>query len=334
VSGLAERAIAGGGAVRPSAELAIEIHGLVVRYGHTTAVNDLALRVPRGSVYGLIGPNGAGMTTIMRTLATLQKPDRGTILLDGIDILDNPGAARTRVGYMPDFFGTYDRLTVAEYLEFFGASHGVPGGRRRIVCDELLELFDLEGRRMEPVDTLSRGMKQRLGLARCLIHDPPVLLLDEPAAGVDTRSRIELNEILRELSRLNKTILLSSHVLPELADISTHMGIICAGQIVAEGSVADVMARYASGTRLRIRLLHPDDTDRARDVLAGDSRCDGVEREDELTLLAGFVGAGQDLAELHGHLLGSGLTITHFALVPVTLEDVFLSVTELAEVSA
>ena len=220
-------------------EYAIEIEGMRKAYGRARVVRDLAMHVPRGAVYGFVGPNGSGKTTVIRTLAALQRPDAGTVRVVGMDVVSNRGAIHDTVGYMPDYFGVYENLTVEEYVNFYGASHRIPGPRRRQVCDELLELVNLTDQRRDMVELLSRGMKQRLGITRCLIHDPQVLLLDEPASGMDPQARMELREILRELGKLNKTILISSHILPELAEICTHLGVIRAGQMVAEGALAD-----------------------------------------------------------------------------------------------
>jgi ABC-2 type transport system ATP-binding protein len=221
------------------AEFVIEIEGMRKSYGRTQVVRNLSMHVPRGAVYGLVGPNAAGKTTVIRTLAALQRPDEGTVCVAGIDVASNPGAIHEAVGYMPDFFGVYENLTVEEYVNFYGASHRIPGPRRRQVCDELLELVNLTDKRRDMVELLSRGMKQRLGITRCLIHDPEVLLFDEPASGMDPQARMELREILRELGKLNRTILISSHILPELADICTHLGVIRKGKMIAEGPLSD-----------------------------------------------------------------------------------------------
>ncbi len=315
-------------------DYAIEIDDMVKRYGRTTAANGLSMHVPRGSIFGFVGPNGAGKTTTIRTLATLQKPDSGSVKLDGIDVLVDPGSVRDRVGYMPDFFGVYDSLTVGEYLDFYGASHRIPLSRRRQLCDELLELVDLTDKRHEPVEVLSRGMKQRLGLARCLIHDPKVLLLDEPASGMDPRARIELREILRELSKLNKTILISSHILPELAEMCTDIGVIRAGEIIAEGSVDAVIAALSRGPQLRVRVLHPTQAEPAWAVIQADGACDDLEMDDDHTVSAAFEGGDRELAELLSRLMARGIQVTAFALERGTLEDIFLHVTELGEVDA
>jgi ABC-2 type transport system ATP-binding protein len=193
------------------------------------------MRVPAGSIYGLAGPNGAGKTTLLRILATLERPDRGTARLMGLDIMREPHKVREHMGYMPDFFGVYDRLSVAEYLDFYAASYGIPRRQRRQLCGELMELMDLSDKRDSPADTLSRGLRQRLGLARSLVHDPLVLLLDEPAAGLDPEARLEFQDVLRDLSTLGKTIVISSHILPDLAEMCTHIGIIRQGQMTREG---------------------------------------------------------------------------------------------------
>jgi ABC-2 type transport system ATP-binding protein len=312
-------------------DYAIVVENMVKRYGRTAAVNGLSLHVPRGSVYGFVGPNGAGKTTTIRTLATLQKPDAGSATVCGFDVVREPTKVRDRVGYMPDFFGVYERLTVAEYLDFYGASHRIPGPKRRQLCDELLELVDLTDKRKEQVEVLSRGMKQRLGLARCLIHDPEVLLLDEPASGMDPRARIELREILRELSRMEKTILISSHILPELAEMCTDIGIIRAGQILAEGPVHAVVAQLTTGPRLQISVLSPAHIQEAKSLVGQTEGCVLLDDEDDHTIAVDFSGSEEDMAGLLGRLHAAGVSVTRFGLESGTLEDVFLSVTDLGE---
>lgn len=309
-------------------EYAIEIQELTKKYGKTLAANKLSMRVPKGSVYGFVGPNGAGKTTTIRTLATLQKPDSGTVELCGLNVVKSPGEVRDRVGYMPDFFGVYDNLTVGEYLDFYGASHRLPLSKRRQLCDELLELVDLTDKRHELVHVLSRGMKQRLGLARCLIHDPDVLLLDEPASGMDPRARIELREILRELSRLNKTILISSHILPELAEMCTDIGIIRAGSLLAEGSVDDVVSMLSHGRRLRISLLDGSQVATAQKIVA-DYGCETFEERDEHTFMANIDPGEEEQAQLLSDLLKAGVRVSSFAVESGTLEDVFLTVSDM-----
>jgi ABC-2 type transport system ATP-binding protein len=315
-------------------DYAIEIVGMDKSYGRKQAVRNLTMRVPQGSIYGFVGPNGAGKTTTIRTLATLQKPDAGTVQVDGLDVVRHPATVRDRVGYMPDFFGVYDNLTVDEYLDFYAGSHWVPADRRAQVRDELLELVDLSDQRKEQVEWLSRGMKQRLGLARCLIHDPDVLLLDEPASGMDPRARIELREILRELSALNKTMLISSHILPELAEMCTHVGVIQSGELIAEGAVDAVIAQLSHGPRLRIRLLDPAHLALAREVLEADPSVGEVEAEEGGTLSGGFAGDDRDLSRLLAELMGRSCPVVEFMVDRGSLEDIFLHATAPGEENA
>jgi len=232
----------------------IEIRGLTKRYGTLTAVDNLWLTVERGDAMGFIGPNGAGKTTTIRMLATLLEPDSGSALVAGHDIRNDPEQVRARVGYMPDFFGVYDDMMVWEYLDFFAAAHRVPRSRRRGLIGDVLELTDLSDRRDVSVNSLSRGMKQRLCLAKTLVHDPEVLLLDEPASGLDPRARMEVRELLRELCKLEKTLLISSHILPELAGLCNKIAIIEQGQLVTAGSLDEISAQLAGGTRLIIEV--------------------------------------------------------------------------------
>jgi ABC-2 type transport system ATP-binding protein len=237
----------------------IAVEALRKQYGGQEALKGLELSVPRGEIFGFVGPNGAGKTTTIRILATLVLADSGSATIAGIPVADDPHGVRELIGYMPDFFGVYDRLTAEEYLEFYAACHGVPRRRRRKVAQELLELVDLGDRADDQVDTLSRGMQQRLGLARALVHDPQVLLLDEPASGLDPRARIEMRELVRELRRMGKTILISSHILPELEELCTWVGFIDEGRMVAVGPMTDVRNQVTSERRLRVDLVDSDD---------------------------------------------------------------------------
>ena len=309
---------------------AINIEGMRKAYGRTIALRDLSMHVPRGSIYGFVGPNGAGKTTTIRTLATLQRADNGLAQVAGIDVHKNPAAVRDRIGFMPDFFGVYDSLTVWEYLNFYGSTHHLPAHRRKQTCEELLELVDLGEKRGEPVAALSRGMKQRLGLARCLIHDPEVLLLDEPASGMDPRARIELREILRELRALGKTILISSHILPELAEMCTHIGIIRAGELLAEGPVDAVISELSGGSRLRVRVMDGRALEAAA-ILEAAPSCQDVQQGGDGSLLASFEGGDAELQRLLTQLISAGVPVIGFTLEGGTLEDIFLSMTALGE---
>ncbi len=218
----------------------VDIRELTVHYGKQVAVNQLSLQIPRGEVFGFIGPNGAGKTSTIKVLATLLKPTGGEVQVCGLSATREPHRVRQRIGYLPDSFGVYEDLTVQEYLHFFAAAYRIPRARRQSVIPDVLALTDLSAKIDAPVDALSRGMKQRLGLARILLHDPELLLLDEPASGLDPRARIELRELLKELQRMGKTILISSHILHELAQFCTRIGIVEAGRFVAEGSLAEI----------------------------------------------------------------------------------------------
>src|SRR3970040_2299545 len=213
----------------------IETYHLTKRYGKLTAVSDLSLSVEQGAIYGFVGPNGAGKTTTMRMITTLLQPTSGEAWVAGASITRNPRGVRRAIGFMPDFFGVYDDMKVWEYLDFFAACYEIPEAARAGLVNNLLELVDLSHRREDMVDTLSRGMKQRLCLARTLAHDPQVLILDEPASGLDPRARIEIRELLVELAGMGKTIFFSTHILADVAEICTQVGIIEAGRLVARG---------------------------------------------------------------------------------------------------
>jgi ABC-2 type transport system ATP-binding protein len=256
-----------GPAVIQTVPLAIETRGLIRRFGKLTAVNDLNLQVPAGVLYGLIGPNGAGKTTTLRMLAGLLDPTSGEILLNGQPVNHNIRDIQRQIGYMPDFFGVYEDLLVWEYLDFFGRCYDLPASRRKQVVDELLELVDLTEKRDAYVQDLSRGMRQRLCLAHALVHDPQILLLDEPASGLDPRARVEMRELLRELGAMGKTIILSSHILSELAELCDEVGIIERGRLAASGPVDVIRRQIQEGRTLRIRVL--SDPAQAEAILRG-----------------------------------------------------------------
>ena len=304
----------------------IAVEDLSVWYGRTPAVHHLSMHVPPGSIYGLVGPSGAGKSTTMRVLATLQRPDTGSVLVDGIDIRANPAAGRSSIGYLPDVSGLYEGLTVSEYLDFYGAIYGVPAQRRRSTSDELLELIGLVDHRTSQVKSLSRGMRQKLGLARCLVHDPSVLLLDEPAAGMDPPSRLDLRDILQELARLGKTILISSHLLSELGEVCSYLGIMRKGELIAEGSVGEIVHAISPDSLVRIHLLRPDDAATAQGILETLPSCREVAATGASTLAVRFEGTQQELAAILSHLSGSGVQVTEFAIERPTLEDAFLRI--------
>lgn len=244
----------------------IETINLTKRYGKLVALNNLNLSVVEGECFGYIGPNGAGKTTTIRILATLLQPTWGEARVCGYTVGYESRKIRPLIGYVPDFFGAYEDMCVQEYLEFFASAYGIVGQKRRRIVADVLELTDLTYKVDALVDSLSRGMKQRLSIARALLHDPKVLLLDEPASGLDPRARIEIRELLKELHRMGKTIMISSHILPELADLCTSIGILERGELVYQGSVADALRRARTGTVVHVGT--PDDSERARQVLA------------------------------------------------------------------
>jgi ABC-2 type transport system ATP-binding protein len=305
----------------------IAVEGLHKRYGGRVALQDVDFSVPGGEIFGFVGPNGAGKTTTIRILATLTAPDRGAATIGGIPVAEDPHGVRELIGYMPDFFGVYDRLTSEEYLEFYAACHGVPRRRRRKVASELLELVDLGDRVGDQVDTLSRGMKQRLCLARALVHDPQVLLLDEPASGLDPRARVEMRELIRELRRMGKTILVSSHILPELEELCTWIGFIDEGRMVAAGPMSEVRNQVISGRRLRIELVDDaaDALLAAEKAIRGRPGVVGVEFTDSgLQILVEDSFADQDLLS---DLVRRQIAVRSFTQVSGDLAEAFLRLT-------
>jgi ABC-2 type transport system ATP-binding protein len=233
----------------------VETRNLTRSYGANLALDSLDLTIPEGAIFGFIGPNGAGKTTTMRILTTLLQPSSGEAHVAGIPVTKDPRGVRRVVGFMPDFFGVYDSMKSWEYLDFFGRAYGVPNERRGALIGELLELVDLGHKRDDMVMNLSRGMKQRLSLARTMMHDPRLLILDEPASGLDPRARIELRELLKELRALGKTIMISSHILTELAEMCTHIAIIERGRLLAAGHVQDILRDLQPHRSLEVRVL-------------------------------------------------------------------------------
>jgi ABC-2 type transport system ATP-binding protein len=305
----------------------IETRDLTKMYGDLYALDRLTLKLERGDVYGFIGPNGAGKTTTMRILATLLNPSWGEATVCGYSIYTAAKDIRRVIGYMPDFFGVYDDMKVIEYLEFFAAAYRIKGPERRQKCDQVLELVDLGYKRDALVTSLSRGMTQRLGLARVLLHEPQVLLLDEPASGLDPRARIEMRELLKELRSMGKTILVSSHILPELADICNKIGIIERGRLLFDGDVQSAIRQVRQRTVMQVRVgdgLHES----ARDRLQGHPEVAGVEVKEDETLhvtLNDDVHDGSFIAEV---LVKNGLRLKMLKEEEVDLEDVFMGITK------
>ncbi len=308
----------------------IELQDVTKRYGDLTAVDSLSLSIEEGAVFGFIGPNGAGKTTTMRILTTLLRPTSGQAWVAGYSVSDDPTAVRRAIGYMPDFFGVYEDMKVWEYLDFFAACYDVPAPTRPGMIDDLLALVDLGPKRDAYVETLSRGMKQRLCLARTLTHDPRVLILDEPASGLDPRARIEMRGLLRELQAMGKTIFFSSHILAEVADICTSIGIIEHGRLVATGSVETMMRALRAHRRMTVRFV-PGAADAAEAAvwLRGEK---GVLAADALpgeppALRLDFGGDDAALSDLLARMIGRGLPVVAFSEETGDLEDVFMQVT-------
>lgn len=306
----------------------IHIEKLRKAYGPLVALNDLSLSIGPGEVFGFIGPNGAGKSTTMKILSGLVRPDSGKAHVCGLDVATQLDLVKHRIGYMPDFLGVYDDLTVDEYLQFFAAAFDIGRKRRRAVIDSVLQLTDLTEKRHAMVDSLSRGMQQRLGVARVLLHEPTVLLLDEPASGLDPRARIELRELLLELKRMGKCIMVSSHILTELAEMSSSIGIIERGTLLFAGTIEEAFRRAGVGERVAITLEPgPLDAAAAANCLLGDDRLLGVEVEGA-TIVATFDPAYRSHHFLIERLVGAGARIGAFTPRPVRLEEVFLRITK------
>ncbi|MEP7289571.1 MAG: ABC transporter ATP-binding protein [Chloroflexota bacterium] len=311
-------------------ELIIETKDLVKRYGKLTAVNHLSLKVPRGSIYGFVGPNGAGKTSTMRILTTLMLPSSGQAFVAGHEVTKDPRSVRRAIGYMPDFFGVYDDMKVWEYLDFFAACYDIPERDRPGLINDLLELVDLTHRRDDMVDKLSRGMKQRLCLARTLAHDPQVLILDEPASGLDPRARVEIRELLVELARMGKTIFFSSHILADVAEICTHIGIVEAGQVVAQGSMADMQRQLMPHHEIIVTLL--DRAEEAKQLLG---QINGVhqvldlpDEQNKKRIQVDFNGEDTARTEMLQALASKGIPVVNFSEQSQDLETVFMRLTK------
>jgi len=304
---------------------AIETRGLTRRFGKITAVHDVDLQVPAGSLFGIIGPNGAGKTTTLRMLAGLLQPTSGQIVLYGQVANHDWHDLQRQIGYMPDFFGVYEDMLVWEYLDFFARCYDLPAARRRQVTHELLELVDLAEKRGDYVQTLSRGMRQRLCLAHALVHDPQVLLLDEPASGLDPRARVEMRELLRELGAMGKTIVVSSHILAELAELCDSVGIIEKGRLVASGRLDEITRQVKQERTLRLKVT--SDQSQAQAVLR-DQPGIGQIYETNGLLQVEFLGDDEATAELLATLVARGVRMASFSEVSSDLEEVFLRLTK------
>jgi len=308
----------------------IKIQHIYKRYRSVHALEDLSLEIPQGAIFGLIGPNGAGKTTLLRILGALIPPTTGQVWFGNEEVTQSPTTIQRKVGYMPDFFGVYPDLTSEEYLEFYAGIHGISRRKRPNVVADLLELVDLTSKRDALVETLSRGMQQRLCLARALIHDPDVLLLDEPASGLDPRARVEFRELLRTLQGMGKTVVISSHILLELAEICSDIAIIRAGQLVMAGNVEQVTHSLGGGNQIEVRVLERA-TD-AKQLLKEMAEISNLlnENEDGEVIQAEFSGDNQALHRILAELMAHDIPVVSFAPRRAVdrLEEVYMSITE------
>ncbi|WP_313891452.1 ABC transporter ATP-binding protein [Psychrobacillus sp.] len=305
----------------------IEIKGLTKKYGSFYALNDLNLTLQEGTVFGFVGANGAGKSTTFSILATLLQPTAGDAFINGKSVKKDAHEVRKLIGYMPDFFGVYDQLKANEYLDFYGASYGISEAEREILIPQLLDLVNLTHKRYEYVDLLSRGMKQRLCLARSLIHDPKVLILDEPASGLDPRARVEMRDILKQLKGMGKTILISSHILPELAEMCDEIGVIDGGKLIAHGSVAEIQSQLAGERIITVKIKGL--LENASTFFEEDPFVSKVEMNDEKNSITfKYRGSEEDQIELLKKALDHSLRIISFSEAETDLEDVFMEITK------
>lgn len=302
----------------------LQVTNLTKKYGELTAVDNLSLSLESGDIMGFIGPNGAGKTTTIKIVSTLLAPTSGTALVGGVDVTLSPEEVRPMIGYMPDFFGLYEDVKVWEYLDFFAAAYRIAGAKRKGTIDDVLELTDLAVKRDSFVSELSRGMQQRLCLAKTLLHDPQLLLLDEPASGLDPRARIEIKELLKELQNMGKTILISSHILPELADFCNKIAIIEQGKLIVSGDVEEIMLSCSGGTQLRLKVVEREEEAEAMlqemKVLSAVKHSDGV-------ISATYTGEPGEHYKVLEALVRGGFKVLSFNEAEVDLEDIFLKVT-------
>jgi len=303
----------------------IELRNLHRVFDTTHAVNDVSFEVHAGEVFGYIGPNGAGKTTSMRILATLDEPTAGDALVDGFSVVEDPDRVRRRLGFMPDYFGTYHNVNVREYLDFFARSYGLVGRERLSAIGEVMEFTQLDELAEKPITGLSKGMKQRLCLGRTMIHNPSVLVLDEPAAGLDPRARIALREMISQLAAAGKAILISSHILTELAEMCDRVGIIEQGRLLAVGSVAEISERAQVLSVVHVRLLR--DVERLQGWLATHDEISELRIADHLAVF-NLAGDREREAALLREIVEAEFAVVEFGVKHKSLEDVFLHVTE------
>lgn len=303
----------------------LTIKDLYKSYGKFTAVNGLNLEIPKGEIFGFVGPNGAGKTSTMKIVAGLLSPDAGEVYVDGIDAIKYNRKLKEKIGYMPDFFGVYDNLKTIEYLEFYASIYGILGKEAAQVCMDLLELVNLTDKADSYVDGLSRGMKQRLCLARSLVHNPELLILDEPASGMDPRARYEMKEILKNLKEMGKTIIVSSHILPELAEICSAIGIIEKGSMMVTGTVQEIMYKLNHAHPLKIKVIdHVEETVKRLKESPWIDRVMVVENE----ISAECSGSDEEVVKILQNLMKCNIPVLSFGQQTGNLEEIFMKITE------
>ncbi|ATO47694.1 ABC transporter ATP-binding protein [Brevibacillus laterosporus] len=303
----------------------IQTQNLSKQYGKFEALKNVNLSIQKGSVYGFIGPNGAGKSTTMMILATLLPATSGKAYVGGYDVEKEPREVKQLLGYMPDFFGVYDNLKATEYLDFYARAYNIPARNRSNLVADLLDLVNLSNKADAYVDHLSRGMKQRLGLARCLVHSPEILILDEPASGLDPRARIEMREILKKLQGMGKTILISSHILPELAELCDEIGVIEKGQLIANGAVNEVSTETRGISIMQVKTL--GNVELAEQILHASPFVKRLDNKNSHFRFH-FTGTPEEKVILLQQLIQANIPVTHFADSQENLEDVFLAITE------
>ncbi len=302
----------------------LKVNNLVKTYGKFMAVKGLSFELEKGMIFGFVGPNGAGKTTTMKIMAGLLGATDGNILLDGSDLIRDRKLLKEKIGYMPDFFGVYDNLKVSEYMDFYAGTYYIPYKNRKSLIDNLLEIVDLNDKKDSYVDSLSRGMKQRLCLARSLIHDPEVLLLDEPASGLDPRARVELKEILKNLGVMGKTIIISSHILPELAEMCTEVGIIDKGIMQAQGTVHQIMRMISKKRKIGIKPV--DNMQGLISILKEMPNVESIiENKDNVEI--DFEGDDTELSQVLSCIVSAGIPIISFKEKEGNLEEIFMEIT-------
>ena len=305
----------------------LEIKDLEKSYGKFKALNGLSMEINRGEIFGFVGPNGAGKTTTMKIISGLLYPDSGDVFLDGVDAVKNNKLLKDKIGYMPDFFGVYDNLSAIEYLEFYASIYGILGDKGRKLGYDLLELVNLSDKSDSNVNGLSRGMKQRLCLARCLVHNPDLLILDEPASGMDPRARFEMKNILKNLKDMGKTILISSHILPELAELCTNLAIVERGRVIVQGTVDEIMVNMNHARPIKVRVLT-----KVEEALRVLGEIPGLDKPilNEKELVFGFSGSEEESHCILRTLIEKRIDVVSFTQGSGNLEEVFMKITEMS----